>query len=303
MEQRKTLAEVTKWQEGKGIFSTFGSSSAAVPWAQDVASPGLLDMQYYGNHSGQKSVSPYVKVLLGDNEQLTDANMLTLCTMLLTLYKKKWEKLYSTLSFNYNPIENYNMTEYEESQSSKSITNEGSDSSIRQNVTGTTASKDVTDTLTKSGSEAVTKGGSEAHVIDEDTTGSVSDTQNIYGFNSSEAVPSGSGAGTSGGTKDVTDTLTFTNRTDTTSFTDRSDSRVIDEDDSSSVTTAENISSNNSNSVGEEAEAGKLLTRSGNIGTVTAQDMIIQEREVALFNFFEAVYKDIDTVLAIDTYF
>ena len=298
--QRKTLKEVTNLSNG--IFSAFSTAHIDVPWGNTVL-PSLTDLMYYTGHSGEKYISPLVKALLGNNEQLTNDNMLTLAHAAWNLYKYKWNTLYSTLSFTYNPIENYNMTEYEEMQSSKSVTNEGSDSSSRQTVTGTTASKDVTDTLTKSGSEAITKGGSEAHTIDEDTTGSVSDTQNIYGFNSAEAVPSGSGSGTSGGTKDVTDTLTFTNRTDTTSFTDRSDSRVIDEDDSSSVTTAEGIASTNSNTVGEEAEAGTLLTRSGNIGTVTAQDMILQEREVALFNFFEAVFKDLDKLLTIDTYY
>lgn len=301
MIQRKTLTQITKWSEGKGIFATWGNAEADVPWKTDILSPAVLDLNYYGNH-GNRYISPLVDCILGSSSQLTDANMLTIANAALTVYKQKWDRLYNTLSFEYNPIENYNMIETEESTGSKTIEGESSDTLSRQATTGTTATKDITDTLTKAGTETLTKAGSEAHVVDEDTTGTVSDTQHIYGFNSSTAVPSGSGTGSSGGTKDSTDTLTFTNRTDTTSFNSRTDTHVIDEDDSSTVTTQEGSGTNATHSSSEESEGGRTLTRSGNIGTVTAQDMILQEREVALFEFFDIVFKDLDRFLTIDTY-
>ncbi len=42
--------------------------------------------------------------------------------------------------------------------------------------------------------------------------------------------------------------------------------------------------------------------RSGNIGVTTTQAMLIAEREVWMWNFFDQVYKDIDSVLALPFY-
>ena len=44
------------------------------------------------------------------------------------------------------------------------------------------------------------------------------------------------------------------------------------------------------------------LTRTGNIGTVTAQDMVEQEISVWQWNFFEMVFKDLDKILTLETY-
>ena len=44
------------------------------------------------------------------------------------------------------------------------------------------------------------------------------------------------------------------------------------------------------------------LTRSGNIGTVTAQDMLLQELEVRKYNFYTSIFEDIDSVFTIPVY-
>lgn len=46
----------------------------------------------------------------------------------------------------------------------------------------------------------------------------------------------------------------------------------------------------------------ETTTRSGNIGVTTTQAMLIAEREVWMWNFFDQVYKDIDSVLALPFY-
>lgn len=46
----------------------------------------------------------------------------------------------------------------------------------------------------------------------------------------------------------------------------------------------------------------ETTTRSGNIGVTTTQQMIMAEREVWMWNFFDQVYKDIDSVLALPFY-
>ena len=42
--------------------------------------------------------------------------------------------------------------------------------------------------------------------------------------------------------------------------------------------------------------------RSGNIGVTTTQQMLASERELWMWNFFDQVYKDIDSVLALSVY-
>lgn len=46
----------------------------------------------------------------------------------------------------------------------------------------------------------------------------------------------------------------------------------------------------------------ETTVRSGNIGVTTTQQMLIAEREVWLWNFFDQVYKDIDSVLSLPFY-
>lgn len=46
----------------------------------------------------------------------------------------------------------------------------------------------------------------------------------------------------------------------------------------------------------------ETTTRSGNIGVTTTQQMLSAERELWMWNFFDQVYKDIDSVLALSFY-
>lgn len=46
----------------------------------------------------------------------------------------------------------------------------------------------------------------------------------------------------------------------------------------------------------------ETTTRSGNIGVTTTQQMLSAEREVWMWNFFDQVYKDIDSVLSLPFY-
>ena len=56
---------------------------------------------------------------------------------------------------------------------------------------------------------------------------------------------------------------------------------------------------------GTDTTAGentRRLTRTGNIGTNTFQNLIQQERNLWMYNFFEQVFKDVDSVLTIPIY-
>ena len=226
-----------------GIFKYIQDISPSVPWAQDMDA-ATLDLEYIGNISGQKTISPLIKnVLLKDSTTgvLTDTQILQLATTVYKMFYLEWEKEYNTFSLEYNPISNYDMTETETTENDR---------------TNTTAN---TGTRTVAGSGSVNG-----------TTSSQTDN-NVYGFNSSVAVG---------------DTENNISASNTTTSTD-------------SHTTTDNLT---------ETETGdetieRTLTRSGNIGVTTSQQMIESERELWLWNFFyNVVFPNVDRVLTLETY-
>lgn len=65
------------------------------------------------------------------------------------------------------------------------------------------------------------------------------------------------------------------------------------------VVTVNDTANRNSVSGRQESET---IRRSGNIGVTTTQQMLSSERELWMWNFFDQVYRDIDTVLALSVY-
>lgn len=91
---------------------------------------------------------------------------------------------------------------------------------------------------------------------------------NLWGFNSESSIPSDM--------QDGTNTANITNTRDLT-----------DTETGTDVTAGENT---------------RKLTRTGNIGTNTFQNLLQQERNLWMYNFFEQVFKDVDSVLTIPIY-
>lgn len=66
-------------------------------------------------------------------------------------------------------------------------------------------------------------------------------------------------------------------------------------------TTNVGITSNENNKKSDMDEV-EVTQRAGNIGVTTTQQMLKSERELWLWNYFDQVYKDIDSVLALAVY-
>ena len=80
-----------------------------VPW-KTLNINQKLDIAYMGNQSGQKFISPLVKQFV-NNGALSSADRATIASVVYALNNDNWSKLYDTLSFEYDPIENYHMEE------------------------------------------------------------------------------------------------------------------------------------------------------------------------------------------------
>jgi hypothetical protein len=191
-----------------GIFSKL--SNYDVPWKNTVESK-TLDIAYHGGYSGNKIISPLLENMLTDGSLSDDsANMIAMS--IVAICGTNWSKLWDTLNFEYNPIENYSMTETE-------------------TATGESTNKG-TATATSTGNNAT------------------------YGFNSTDAVNA-------------------------------------DKSDGTNTETTENAVANLNN---------RELTRSGNIGVTTSQQMIQSERDLWNWYFYDIVFKDVDNMLTLSIY-
>lgn len=106
----KRLNEVFEdWLTGlDGIF--YYLQNFDVPWGDDEINVEL-DMEYHGNVSGEKYVSPLIDKLLDSNGDLDSSKKMKIASIVYAINNKRWAKLYETMSFQYNPINNVNMTE------------------------------------------------------------------------------------------------------------------------------------------------------------------------------------------------
>lgn len=224
---------IPEWLTG-GIFSALDNLD--VPW-KDLDISSELDLQYHGNYSGQKIISPLVKTLLVDG-LITSGNMDLLGATIFTMFGDNWAKQWETLIVEYNPIENYSMVE--------TMTDD-----IKTTDYGRTSTR--TDNLTDTNTPNLTNNTDSSR----------------YAFNSSSAVPTDAVQNRATGTN--TDT-----HTGTQGYVDG----------------------------GRDTETRNYeLTRSGNIGVTTSQQMIESERKLRMWNFFEmVVFPDVDRVLTIKIY-
>lgn len=104
----KRLNEITEdWTSGGGIFTALNTVSP-LPFT-DVL-PLTLDIEYYGNVSGEKIVSPLLDNIVTGNTISSEELALIADIIIATCYQR-WTKLFATFSLEYNPIENYSMVE------------------------------------------------------------------------------------------------------------------------------------------------------------------------------------------------
>lgn len=282
------LNEVFNDYINKGIFTFLNSLD--VPW-KDKNIFQQLNLQYHGNISGKKEVSPLVDSLIVENN-LTDNSKTMLAMSIFSIYSNKWNKLYRILSLEYEPIENYNMIETEKTTS----TNENTDSI----TTNTTNSNDVTETNTgtNTSNDSENTTGENAITDSRNITenNSVTNNNSLYGFNSTSGVNSDSQNGTE--TRNTTDNNTHNDDLKETRTNEHSENI-----NTSKVTAQKNdIKDVKDGTHTENGSQDRTLSRHGNIGVTTSQQMLNSEIELWQWNFFSGVFKDIDTILTIQTY-
>ena len=284
---RKKLSEVYSLTDG--IFTRLKDMSD-IPWGSDATLAGQLDLVYLGNHSGDKYAAP---LLQKDAEDLTSAYKTQVLSAAYSIYKNKWTKLYQIQSAEYNPIENYSMTETHSGTDTKTDTPTAwKDTEVKtpSNWKETKEHKPGLSGYSETETQTPTDWEKTTEALNADNK-STTDTS-VYGFNSSDPVPSAK-----------TETELKNKSTESQSGTYETEKKVegclIDETSQTGTFTTETTKSGTYKS---ETVYDTKLTRSGNIGVTTSQQMIQSEIELWQWLFFETVFKDLDQILTLSTY-
>ena len=233
-----------------GIFAALETAmDESLPWSSELS--GVLDLDYHGNHSGEKIISPLLFNLIKNNtdEELTSEQLASLASLIAARFGVQWARLYAVLGAEYDPIQNYSMTEIMEDDTKETTYGH-------------------TDTRTDDLSEVKT--GTETLEAGTETTTET----DIYGFDSAAASPSNKETVSNDG-----DDVTRYN------------------------TTVANTGTQGHVEGGKDTEVRNYeLTRSGNIGVTTSQQMLQSEIDLWQYDFFKIVYADIDKILCLDCY-
>ena len=250
----------------------------------------------------------------------TDADVIRKrVTNLINARKYKYTRLYNTTLLEYNPIENYSMTEEGTDTTSASGT-KTDDLGAYSDTTSGTDTNTITDAKTeKIGTyeDAITSTTTNditklTTTIKNDTTNTGSETheRKVAPFDSDTYSEQELNTDTFKDRKNTTNTETIVSpHTDTTTKRDNMTGGA--RENSTTTTTTDllqhgmshNISSR-SNSYTDESSGTTThkLTRSGNIGVTTSQQMLESERDIALFNFIGIVAHDIIKSICICIY-
>lgn len=237
------------WMSGDGVFTDLNEFD--VPW-KDPEDPDQalilnLNMAYHGAHSGDKNISPVIYKFLKSEDEDTREK---LAKIIYTMYSDKWSRLWALMELEYNPIENYNMTENE----------------TPAEVTRTVTPAETTETITP------------AEITTETMPPRVINEEKISAFNSSDYVDRT--LSTSEGDADAKGTESID--------VDTAGSNKLEVDEAGTdVLTVQNP---------------RELTRSGNIGVTTSQQMAQSEIELRKWLYYESVFNDIDNILTLSIY-
>ena len=268
------------WLVGDGIFSEL--SKLSVPWSTNSID---LDLEYFGNHSGDKIISPLVSKLLVD-DKLTSNSITRLASIIFSLNGDNWSRLYSALQEEYKALQNYNGDETRtvttKDTGTDTFSHTGSESSTLNDSSSNT--RTGSESLESSGSDSLSKTGTVG------SQGSNLSDNNVFGFNSSSSVPSDN----SNSSNESTDTY---NLSDKTSY-GKKDTKVYNNvSDSGSRESTNTLSNESSDTETKDLQTNTSETfhREGNLGVTTSQQMLESEFELRInYRFFDVVFADVD---------
>lgn len=315
-----------------GIF--FFLSGLHVPWETYWTVGGVeshsitwqLDIAYHGEQSGDKFVSPLVYHYLNDDGELTNQNALYIASALSYRYGEKWQHLWDLYHSEYNPMENYRMTDSgedtieESGESSRTRTPNLAKTTTHPTKTVQTNSErtpDLTEAISAEESIDTTYDGTSetthGHVIGTQEAGTDNVSNSRFGFNSAEAVPTDNSAETKSNTKTETHSGKDTTKDDSTEGVSKESSQTKTTSGTDTNTTTEVESFTGQDKVvdtgTETNEDESSSTKTVTYGRVKSGIMyqnpaaiMEADREFWLDDYFAIVFDDVDAFLTLSIY-
>lgn len=275
----------------KGIFSE-------IDFDFRIISKEKLDIMFFILF-GEKPVAPLLNYYIRDGT-LTTTSLQSISEILLSYYEKKWIRLLEVLEIEYDVIHNFSDTTTEKIQGSSDIKNNINSTKTTKDKTTNNETIDESNTLTNDLSTKEENNLTNTNTKNLSTSNISTDEESLQGFNSTTYVNSEKDTNNSTKTESGTDTVTKTGNTTTTNTGTSKNvvkstiGNLLEKDLSLSELATNN--SNTSNTL------QRTLTRIGNIGNITTQQMLKQEIELWEWNFIQTVLDDVKDITTLPIY-
>ena len=342
MELTKLNDVYKDWATGDGVFTDLNSLDVPWKDEQNPNFYKKLNMAYHGAHSGDKNVSPVVyKFLKSEDEGTREKLANIIYTMFADKWVKLWNALqieYNPLE-NYNMVENETPAEITHTITPAEI--DTTTTPAGQTITHTPAETTETDTPTEytetdtpaETTETITPAETTETVTPAETTTTTkpakTTTENqVSAFNSDSYVDDNistlTGDDNDKGSESIDVDTAGSNKIEvdaagsnkievdtagTHKFeVDTAGTHKFEVDENETTTNVVNsngVETTRVNSAGSDAltvQNERTLTRSGNIGITTSQQMLSSEIELRKWIYYRGVFDDIDTILTLSIY-
>ena len=298
-------------------FAVIGSGYGILQMLQDSTNYPLLssiltsanaynfDIDYHVGNSNEKWCSPLFTKLLDvglqangftledlTEHRLTDGDIIAvldeitryggstgvkLDDIIYNRFGVKWKKLFDAINTQYNPLENYDMTQ----ERTPDLTHEDT-YDVTDERTPDITREDTFDTIDERTADLTnTENGTFSKNVNSESS--------VYGFNSTSANPSGDVDG------DETTTITDHTNAETGTDTNTKTGTITNTETGTDTTTK-------SGTITTTETGTETLTRHGNIGVTTSQQMLESEFEVRKHDFYQIMFNDIDSILCLKIY-
>lgn len=130
------------WATGGGLFSAMVDP----PWGTDFSGADL-DLLYFSEH-GEKTPSRLVSQLSDSSGVVSGEKLRVLARLVLARFAVQWKHAFNVLKLEYNPINNYDMTESEDnvravSHHEENVVDRTEDAENSENVFGFNSTQSV----------------------------------------------------------------------------------------------------------------------------------------------------------------
>ena len=332
MKPQKKLNEVFTDFLTNGIFKSLQSFD--VPWKNENID-GVLDLDFFTNYAGEKTISPALNALLDEDGELSALNQAKLASLIYNKFKINWIREYQVLLAEYNPIENYSMVETHTGSDTRTETPEDwvktetqtpnqwkqtetqtptdwketktdTPTDWKETKTDTPTDWKETETQTPTNWKETTKGLQADNVADAENS--------VYAFNSSDPVKISESEAKTSSKSEVERTGTYETETERTGTyqteVERSGSYETETERTGTYQTETShtgtyeTTSEQSGTYESKTEYDTELTRSGNIGVTTSVQMLRDHADFwSNWNFFQnVVFPDVSSIMALKIY-